>query len=147
MLAARRKGTPWVHSEGVCEIVPVQECKETSEKLLELIWVDTDTSVDPAQKKIRSRLGAREYETKKQGNIQRALLASQLFSAMPPLEAEKVLVSIMMSVNWSNKRKPLKLRHYDISRAHVQGTAQRLRYVRRPTEDRQKYGEDKVGNL
>ena len=40
------------------------------------------------------------------------------------------------------KGKPLKLRHYDISRAHFQGTAQRL-----PAEDRQKYGEDKVGRL
>ena len=50
--------------------------------------------------------------------IQRALPASPLFSAMPPLEAVKVLVSTMMSVSLSNKGKPLKLRHYDISKAH-----------------------------
>ena len=50
----------------------------------------------------------------------------------------------MVSVGWSNKRKPLKLRHYDISRTHFQGTAQRLIYVRLPAKDRQKYGEDKV---
>ena len=50
----------------------------------------------------------------------------------------------MMSVGWSNKRKPLMLRHYDISRTHFQGTAQRLIYVRLPAKDRQKYGEDKV---
>ena len=93
---------------------------------LDLIWVDTDKSVDPAHKKFRSGLRAREYKTKKQGKIQRALPASHLFSAMPPLEPVKVLVSIMMSVSWSNKGKPLKLRHYDISRAHFQGTAQRL---------------------
>ena len=47
-----------------------------------------------------SRLCAREHKTKKQGKIQRALPASQLFSAMPPLEAVKVLVSIMMSVSF-----------------------------------------------
>ena len=41
----------------------------------------------------------------------------------------------------------MKLRHYDISRAHFQGTAQRLIYIRLPAEDRQKYGEDKVGRL
>ena len=81
-------------------------------KPLDLIWVDTDRSVDPTRKKIRSRLCAREYKTKKQGKIQRALPASHLFSAMPPLEAVKVLVSIMMSVSFSNKGKPLKLRHY-----------------------------------
>ena len=70
-----------------------------------------------------------------------------LFSAMPPLETVKVLVSIMMSVSLSNEVKPLKLRRYDISRAHFQGTAQRLIYIRLPAEDRQKYGEDKVGRL
>ena len=66
---------------------------------------------------------------------------------MPPLEAVKVLVSIMMSVILSNKGKPLQLRHHDISRAHFQGTAQRLIYLTLPAEDSQKYGEDKVGRL
>ena len=115
MLAARRDKIDWVHSEGVYENVPMQECRDAGVKPLDLLWVDTDKSVDPARKKIRSILCAREYKTKKQGKIQRALPASQLFSAMPPLEAVKVLVSIMMSVSLSNKGKPLKLRHYDIS--------------------------------
>ena len=66
---------------------------------------------------------------------------------MPPLEAVKVLVSIMMSESLSNKGKPLKLRHYDVSRAHFQGTAQRLIYIRLPLGVRQTYGEDKVGGL
>ena len=61
---------------------------------------------------------------------------------MPPLEAVKVLVSIMMSVSLSSKWVPLKLRHHDIQR-----TAQRLIYIKLPAEDRQKYGEDKVGRL
>ena len=145
VLAARREEIDWVHD--VIEIVPMQECKDACMRPLDPIWVDTDKSVDPAHKKMRSRLCARESKTKKQGNIRRALPASQLFSAMPPLEAVKVLVSIMMSVGWSNKGKPLKLRHYDISRAHFQGTAQRLIDIERPAEDRQKYGEDKVGRL
>ena len=49
-----------------------------------------------------------------QGKIQRALPASQLFSAVPPLEAVKVLVSIMMSVSLSNRRETIEvetLRH------------------------------------
>ena len=103
--------------------------------------------MEPTRKKIRSRLCVREHKTKKQGKIQRALPASQLFSAMPPLEAVKVLVSIMMLVSLSNKRKPLKLRHYDISKAHFQGTAQRLIYIRLPAEDRPKCGEDKISRL
>ena len=80
MLAARREETAWVHSEGVYEIVPMQECRDAGMKPLDLIWVDTDKSVDPAHKKIRSRLCAKEYKTKKQGKIQRTLPASQLFS-------------------------------------------------------------------
>ena len=39
------------------------------------------------------------------------------------------------------------MRHYDISRAHFQGTTQRLIYVKLEAEDRQKYGEDKVGKM
>ena len=89
-----------------------------------------------------ARLCAREYKTKKQGKIQRVLLAFLLFFAVPPLEAVKAL----MSVSWWNRGKPLKLIHFDISRAHFQGTAQRLIYIRLP-EDRQEYGEDKFGRL
>ena len=125
----------------------MQECRDAGKKPLDLIWVDTDKSVDPTRKKIRSRLCARECKTKKQREIQRALPASQLFSAVPPLEAVTVLVSIMMSVSLSNEGKPLKLGHCDINRAHFQGTAQRRIYIKLPAEDRQKYGEDKVGRL
>ena len=53
----------------------------------------------------------------------------------------------MMFVTWSNRRKPLKLRYYDITRAHFHGRAQRLKNVKLPAEWCQKYGEDKVGKL
>ena len=70
-----------------------------------------------------------------------------MFSVMLPLEAVKKLVSIMMSLSLSNKRKPLKLRHYDISKAHFQRTVQRLIYIKLPAEDRPKSDEDKVDKL
>ena len=60
VLAARREEIDCVHSEGENEIVPMQECKEAGKKPLNLICVDTDKSVDPAHKKIRSRLCAEE---------------------------------------------------------------------------------------
>ena len=75
-LVAKREEIDWVHSEGVYEIVPMQECRYAGMKPLELIWLDTDKSVDPTRKKIRSRLCAREYITNKQGKIQRALNCS-----------------------------------------------------------------------
>ena len=148
MLAARREEIDWVHSEGVYEIVPMQECKDAGMKPLDLIWVDTDKSVDPTCKKIRSRLCAREYKTTKQGKIQRTVPASQLFSAMPLLEAVKVLVSIMMSLSLSNKGKTIEvetLRHQQST--FPRNSPERLIYIRLPAEDRQKYGEDKVGRL
>ena len=76
VLTARREEIKWVHSEGVYESVPMQECKDAGKKPLKLIWVDK--SVDPAHKKFRSRLCAREYKTKKQGKIQKTLHVSQL---------------------------------------------------------------------
>ena len=56
MLTARREEIEWVRSDGANEIVPMQDCRDAGKELLELIWVDTDKSVDPAHKKIRSRL-------------------------------------------------------------------------------------------
>ena len=43
-------------AKGVHGNVPMQDCEDAGTQLLELIWVNTDKSVDPAHKKIRSRL-------------------------------------------------------------------------------------------
>ena len=51
VLTARREEIEWVHSEGVSKIVPIQECEDAGKKLWDLIWIDTDKSGDPAQKK------------------------------------------------------------------------------------------------
>ena len=59
--AARREESDWVHSKGVYEIVPMQECRDAGMKPWGLICLDT-RSVDPTRKKIRSRLCAREYK-------------------------------------------------------------------------------------
>ena len=59
VFAARREEILWVHSEGVHEIVPMQECRDAGMKPLDLLRVDTNKSVDPTSKKIRSRLCAR----------------------------------------------------------------------------------------
>ena len=83
-------------------------------------------------RKNRSRLCDKGYNLKKRSNDQRFLLASQLFSAVSHLLK---LVSIMMSVGWSNNGKPSKLGHHDTRREHVQGTAQRLTCVRLPADE------------
>ena len=62
VFAARREEIDWVHSEGVYEIVPMQECRDAGVKPLDLIWVDTDNAVDPTRTKIRSRLCAERIQ-------------------------------------------------------------------------------------
>ena len=124
-------------------LFPIPVYRDAGKKLLDLIWVNSHESMGATNKKIRSRLCARDCKTKNQCKKQRSLPASQLCSAMPPLEVVSVLVSIMF-VSWSSKGKPLKLRYHDIRRASFHGTAQGLTYIRLPAEDRQKYGEVKV---
>ena len=148
VLAARREEIDWVHSEGVYEIVPMQECRDAGMKTVGLdLGGRRQVCGSDTQENSIEVVCKRKTITKKQGKIQRALSASQLFSGMPPLEAVQVLVSNMMSVSLSDRGKPLKLRHYDISRAYFQGTARDSLTSNFPAEDRQKYGEDKVGGL
>ena len=51
---------------------------------------------------------------------------------MPPLEALKLLASLMVSKKMSKRNKPLKVAVFDISRAHMYGVAQRKVYVKLP---------------
>eukprot|EP00973_Karenia_brevis_P012543 1702831-Karenia_brevis.AAC.1 len=53
---------------------------------------------------------------------------------MPPLEAVKLLCSLLVSKNMSKAGKKLKLQLYDVSRAHFYGEAQRDVYVELPPE-------------
>ena len=133
------------HSEGVRDIVPMLECKEAGKKLLELIWVDTDTSVDPLTRTFRSRLCVREYKTKKQGQIQRASLASQLFSAMPPLEAVKALVSIMISVGWSSKGETIEVETLRYQQSSFPRNSPETHIHPSSSRRSSEIGEDKVG--
>ena len=55
LLAARREEIDWVLSEGVYEIVPMQECRDAGMKPLDLIWVHTqENSIEVVRKRIRN---------------------------------------------------------------------------------------------
>ena len=58
-----------------------------------------------------------------------------LFSNVPPLEAAKVLCSMLATKRKSKRGKPLQLALFDISRAHSYGKAQREIYVTLPEGD------------
>ena len=116
-------------------------------KPLDLIWVATDKSVDPTRNKIRSRLCAREYKTKKQGKIPTSSSSFSIVLCSTTSRSSEGACLIHDVGEFVNQRQTLKLRHYDISRAHFQGTAQRLIEIKLPAEDHQKYAEDNVGRL
>ena len=61
--------------------------------------------------------------------------ASELFSSTPPLEAVKLLCSLMVTLGRSPRGLPLKLGFWDVSRAHLYGEAQRDLFIRLPAED------------
>ena len=121
VLGARREENDWVHSEGL---------RDRSNARVEGCGHETVGPDFGGHRQVRGfdpQDNSIEVVCK---NTKRFLNCS----ALPLLEAVKVLVSIMMLVSFSNKRKPLKLRHYDISRAHFQGTAQR-HFFKLPAED------------
>ena len=60
VLASTREEIDCVDSEGFYEIAPVQECRDAGMKPLDSICVDTDKTLDPTRKKIRTRLCARK---------------------------------------------------------------------------------------
>ena len=51
VVAARREEIAWVLSEGVHETVPLDNFKDAGKKLLDVISVDAEMSVERAQKK------------------------------------------------------------------------------------------------
>ena len=69
VLAAKREDFAWVHSEGVYEVVPMQERRvyRCGQEIVGLDLGGHRQVCDPGFKEIRSRLRAREYKTKKQG--------------------------------------------------------------------------------
>eukprot|EP00971_Amphidinium_carterae_P097010 1920458-Amphidinium_carterae.1 len=112
---ARLEEQRWLEKEQVYKVVPREESRRAGIPPLDLLWVDTDKSADPSHLQIRSRLCVREYKTRVGGKVKRVLPDAQLFSAMPPLEALKLLCSLLVSLRTTSAGDPLKGRHYDIS--------------------------------
>ena len=74
-----------------------------------------------------------------------ALLAHELFSAMPPWEMVKSLLSLLVTDGVSSES--LVLRVFDISRAHFMVPATRELYVEIPDEDKGPGEENLIGRL
>lgn len=80
-------------------------------------------------------------------NTKEALVAHELFSAMPPWECVKTLLSLLVTENLPGlENDELELAILDISRAHFMPKAERELYIELPPGDQQP-GQDLVGRL
>ena len=130
--AARREELDWVHKQHLYEKVPEEQCYAAGKAPITMKWVDRNKG-DNQRLNYRSRLVCREVKRAKNAEF---IPEHASFSAMPPLEALKILLSLMVTLKVSRKsRKPLKLRLIDISRAHFYRKAQRDVYVTLPKGD------------
>ena len=98
---------------------------------------------DDEEMKIRSRRVGKELKAK----TREALLAHELFSAMPPWEMIKALLSLMVTSGVSKTNEELELGTFDISRAHFMAKADRELYIEAPAEDWEPGDENKAAKL
>ena len=123
---ARLLELDWIKKEKVYDYGSRVEAEKKGTKPILLLWVDTNKG-DKNTPFMRSRICVREC--KKSRNAVEFMEPEQLFSAMPPSEALKLLCSLKVSLKTSRRGKPLKLDHFDISRAHFMPEARRELYV------------------
>ena len=136
VIEARDEEVTYMVGRDIWTEKPVAECWEkTGKPPVSIRWVDTNKG-DDQKRNYRSRMVVKEFKGKYKG-----LSAAELFSSMPPLEALKLLASLMVSKKVSKRNRPLKLAVIDISRAHMYGVAQRKVYVQLPEEDQEEASE------
>ena len=108
---------------GVYKKVPISECfAKTSKGPIGVRWVDVNKG-DDKNPNYRSRLVAQELNKDKRPD---------LFAAMPPLEAKRLLYSMMMS---TDEQEGIVMDFIDVGRAYLHAKAIRDVYVRLPDED------------
>ena len=137
---ARQEEIDWVRSIKLYEKVSRSHALSRGFKVVPTRWVDVNKG-DWQKVNIRSRLVGKELKSK----TKEALLAHELFSAMPPWEMVKALLSLLVTDGLHEQE--LELGVFDISRAHFMAKATRELYVEVPAEDKTAEEGDVVGRL
>lgn len=133
--AARREEIAEVRRMGVWTKVPREQCvRETGKPPIGTRWVDVDKGT-PDAPNVRSRVVAQEINRGRRPD---------LFSATPPLEYMRFLVSCCASSQWG--KRPTRLLVVDVKNAYFYAPSRRRVFVELPEEDRVE-GEDMVGLL
>ena len=131
VVKARNEEVAYIHKSKLYTKVPRSKAKGLGAKVISVRWTDINNG-DIECPNYRSRLVARE--TKRDNR-------PDLFAATPPLEAMKVLLSLLSSSN-----KGEKLMVNDVSRAYFSAPATRQVFVELPQEDKSD-GDDLIGEL
>jgi len=140
---ARAEEIGWVRGIGLYDKVPRSVAVARGIKPLPVRWVDVNKG-DRTNYNVRSRLVGKELKAK----TKEALLAHELFSATPPWEVIKTLLSLLVTDGVPGVSDgELELGVFDISRAHFMPKVNRELYVEIPEEDRSPEDGDVVGKL
>ena len=130
---ARQEEIDYVHKMNLYTKVPIKEAYQTTGKgPISVRWIDINKG-DTQCPNYRSRLVAREINTNKRDD---------LFAATPPLEALKIILSLITT---ANKGEIIMIN--DISRAFFHAPAKRRVYVHLPNEDKNGGDEELCGRL
>jgi hypothetical protein len=115
---ARKEELEFMKKIGLFDLVPVEDCwKSTGKDPITTKWVDVNKG-SMEKPDVRCRLVARDFKPK--GEAGRA----DLFAAMPPLEAKKLLFQKAAVENARNRargKKGIKIMFVDVKKAHLNG--------------------------
>ena len=139
---ARREEIGWVHKINLYTKVPRSQAISCGIPVLPIRWVDVNKG-DKTTVKLRSRLVGKELKCK----TREALLAHELFSATPPWEMVKGLLSLLVTDMEEYQSEEKVLGIFDISRAHFMPMAERELYIEVPDEDKAEGEGDVIGQL
>jgi hypothetical protein len=115
---AREEELKFMKKIGLFELVPVEDCwKSTGKDPITTKWVDVNKG-STERPDVRCRLVARDFKPKGEA------IRADLFAAMPPLEAKKLLFQKAAVENARNRArgKPgIKVMLVDVKKAHLNG--------------------------
>ena len=123
---ARQEEMAFVRKTPVYKKVDRRVANEKGCKIIKVRWVDTNKGTEECPN-VRSRLVAQEFKGKGGG-----ISDFELYSAMPPLEAMKMVVSHAATKEKGQRRQ---LMVVDIRRAYFNAPARRPVFVEIPPED------------
>ena len=118
----KREEIEWVLKQKLFDNIFQSECTERQSRPYSLKWVLKNKG-----EKVRVRLVVREI--KKAKSEDEKLEPSDVFSAMPPVESLKALVSHVMTERVDRRGRSLVLAVFDVSRAHFFGVCEPDVYV------------------